>query len=114
MFSGNFLENFGIPQFQQQQSVPFAGIDPQGGMFGPTAPQSPLIGSQPMGIPGAEQQPSPASGVGGASPSPTAPSPLASPLAAGQNPAGAPQPQQPDQAAAPAAGVGSPFGRPAQ
>jgi preprotein translocase subunit SecD len=113
---GSFMENFGLNAF------PWDSLDPQGGLFGQNAPQTPLIGSQPSGTaPPQPGGPGPAPPGGGnnvqpvaapqAPPAPNAPatpqpSPLGSPFAQGGTPAPAPA------APAPAAGVGSAFGSP--
>jgi hypothetical protein len=124
---GDFMQNFGLNAF------PWDSLDPQGGLFGPNAPQTPLIGSQPMG-------PAPAPAPGGGGPGGTVPgvtahdpgpapqgsppvSPAASPMSPGgssplASPAsfagpGTPNPTPP-QPTAPAAGVGSAFGNPLQ
>jgi len=106
MFGSNFFGNFGIPE---QQPFPYQGADPQGGMLGPNTP-GPGQSAAPGG-PAAPAAPIAGQGTPPAPPTLGAPSPLAgSPLApgGGMTP---PQPEQPGQA--PAAGVGSPFGRPA-
>jgi hypothetical protein len=118
---GDFLQNFGLNAF------PWDSLDPQGGLFGQNAPQTPLIGSQPSGTapphagPGT---PAPPSIVGGTTPqgsppgggpgsplSPAAQSPLASPASFATP--GTPNPS-PSPPTAPAAGVGSAFGNPLQ
>ena len=116
---GSFMENFGLNAF------PWDSLDPQGGMFGPNAPQNPLIGSQNAGTapPGGGGAPAAPGGgnniqpIGAPQPPPAPnatatpqPSPLASSFApggSGGTPPAAPAP-------APAAGVGSTFGSPLQ
>jgi hypothetical protein len=98
---GNYNATFGL-------NFP---VDSQGGLFGPTAPVPGITppGPDAGGLTAAPLDPkgSPAAGVGGPAPSPTAPSPLASPMAAGQATQAAVATDQPNPA--PAAGVGSPF-----
>ena len=116
---GDFMGNFGLNAF------PWDSLDPQGGMFGPNAPQAPLIGSQNAGTAPAPGGGGPGNNMaspaeGGAAPqgsppaspaappmSPTGSSPLANPGSFGQGGTPAPAPTQPT---APAAGVGSAFG----
>lgn len=107
MFGSNFDANFGIPAF------PVQGLDPQGGMFGPTAPDP--SGAAPMpGIPTAPPAAAPGAPPAGAQPTLGAtPSPLgAGPLAPGTAAAPPPAPDQGMGQAPPAAGLGSPFGKP--
>lgn len=110
MFGPNFAEHFGIPNLE----FPMQGIDPQGGLFGPNAPNEALIGSQPLGPQSTAPSPSaPSAGLqGAAQPAPepappTAASPLGNPMQAGAQPM-----QQPQQPTAPIAGMGSPLGMP--
>ena len=115
---GDFMGNFGLNAF------PWDSLDPQGGLFGQNAPQTPLIGSQPSGTapPHGGSAMAPPSVVGGTAPQGNPPvSPAASPMSPGggsplANPtqpgnAGTPNPA-PTQPTAPAAGVNSPFGAP--
>ena len=115
---GDFLQNFGLNAF------PWDSLDPQGGLFGQNAPQTPLIGSQEPGAapgpqvahnpggPGLPQGSSPSGGQN--SPlSPGGQSQLANPAGFGAPGAANPAPTQPI-APAPAAGVGSAFGNPLQ
>lgn len=106
MFGSNFFANFGIPEF--------SGIDPQGGIFGPTAGQPPTgqPGPQSLGqaagpdLPGGPAAPAaqPATPPPGGAASALSPGPL--------SPGASPQPQPEGGSPAPAAGVASPFGRP--
>ena len=109
MFGSNFDANFGIPTFPQ-------GIDAQGGYLGPNAP---AVGQDPM-----SQNAAPSIGQPTAPAAPTAGGPAAtpalgqpSPLAGGPLSPGGAQPQtqptSPEAGVAPAAGIGSPFGKPA-